>query len=165
VTEPPASVDVRDHIGRRVVFAGRSLRAWFEARLAEQGATLQDWILLLQAHHADIELSQAELAERMGIGPPALVRHLDRLEGAGLLVRRRDPRDRRITRISLTDAGRARQRQLVATTGQLDAELRALATEEELVTFFAVLDRLVDHVRGPWRPPSAPDGPRERDEP
>lgn len=52
-------------------------------------------------------ISQIELAELSGIGGPALVRVLDRLEAMGLVSRRVDPDDKRVRRVSLTDAGQA----------------------------------------------------------
>ncbi|MDZ4689661.1 MAG: MarR family transcriptional regulator [Planctomycetaceae bacterium] len=50
----------------------------------------------------DGELSQAELARKMMIEPPTLVRILDRMEATGLLKRIDDPLDRRRRILRLT---------------------------------------------------------------
>lgn len=50
-------------------------------------------------------LSLAELAAEEGISPPAMTRHVDRLERAGLLERVRSSEDRRRVGLSLTDEG------------------------------------------------------------
>ncbi len=51
-------------------------------------------------------LTQTQLAQRLYIESPTLVRTLDRLEEAGLIERRRVPSDRRAFHIFLTQAGR-----------------------------------------------------------
>lgn len=50
----------------------------------------------------------AELAREYGVDASAATRMLDRVETRGLLSRVRDDGDRRITRLALTDEGRAR---------------------------------------------------------
>src|SRR2546421_1762258 len=91
----------------------KALRAEYDARLAGAGGSLSTWIVLRLAEESVLEskepaaewgLSQRELAERMDIEGPMLVRHLDRLEKEGLIERRRDPRDRRVARNTLTPA-------------------------------------------------------------
>ncbi|MBV8517498.1 MAG: MarR family transcriptional regulator [Acidobacteria bacterium] len=47
------------------------------------------------------------IASRMITADPDVTRLLDRMEKRGLLVRRRDDRDRRVVLTSITDAGRA----------------------------------------------------------
>lgn len=121
---------IANHLGRRLVFCGKALRAHFEAALAIEGATVPTWAVLAHAHESP-GLSQTELAEIVGIESPTLVRHLDRLSNEGLVVRRRDEVDRRVTRIELTDAGRALYERLAEVAEGLDAALRSLFTPEE----------------------------------
>lgn len=51
-------------------------------------------------------LRQRALAEHLGLEGHSLVRLLDQLEEAGLVVRRDDARDRRAKTLYLTDSGR-----------------------------------------------------------
>ena len=51
--------------------------------------------------------SQAALAERLGIAPATLTRMVQRMERAGFVERRADPADERLSRVHLTEAGRA----------------------------------------------------------
>jgi MarR family transcriptional regulator, organic hydroperoxide resistance regulator len=51
--------------------------------------------------------SQKELAEKMGITPATLNVMIVRMEKTGLLERRADPEDQRLSRVFLTDKGRA----------------------------------------------------------
>jgi DNA-binding MarR family transcriptional regulator len=46
-----------------------------------------------------------ELAEGEGVSPPAMSAYVDRLEAAGLVVRRRSESDRRRVELALTEAG------------------------------------------------------------
>src|SRR3979490_1863920 len=73
-----------------------------------------------------LELSQRQLAERMGVEAPTMVRHLDRLEKEGLIQRRRDARDRRVTRITVTPAGNRRLGVLREVADAMDAEILTL---------------------------------------
>ena len=71
------------------------------------------------------------------------------MEADGLLTRRRDPSNRRVHVIELTEAGEAAFRKLRAVAGEYDQRLRADLTDEELTTLRALLGRLranvVDH--------------------
>jgi DNA-binding MarR family transcriptional regulator len=46
-----------------------------------------------------------ELAQMMGVSPATMTGIVDRLASAGHVTRREDPRDRRVRRIELTEAG------------------------------------------------------------
>lgn len=60
---------------------------------------------LIMIRRLDGEPRQNALAEAMGIESASLVRLLDQLAAAGLVVRKEDPRDRRAKALSLTPAG------------------------------------------------------------
>jgi DNA-binding MarR family transcriptional regulator len=67
----------------------------------------------------------ARTARRGWTSPPSrpLTHHLDALEEAGLVVRTRDPHDRRAVRVELNDAGREKHVELMQAKIQ---ELRSL---------------------------------------
>ena len=50
--------------------------------------------------------SQKELARRLGVRPPTVTVSIQRLEKSGLLIRRQDEKDQRVSRIYLSDEGR-----------------------------------------------------------
>jgi MarR family transcriptional regulator for hemolysin len=68
--------------------------------LAPLGVTHQQWTVLLHLVR-DPTVSQAALADRLGIEPPTLCRILDRMERDGWIARRPSPEDRRRNRIHL----------------------------------------------------------------
>lgn len=81
-------------------------------------------ILLLLAARGP--LSQHELSCEWGINRTAMVKLVDRLEGAGYVLRERNPVDRRSYALQLTDEGRAATKRLLGSV--LAAEDRLTAT-------------------------------------
>lgn len=83
-------------------------------------------------------ISQSELAELSGIGGPALVRVLDRLEVMGLVLRRIDPDDKRIRRVSLTDAGQALVTRMERAIDAVRDRVLAEFTDQDIATCIKV---------------------------
>lgn len=131
-------------LGKRIVFAGKALRARFESALSAAGASLPTFLVLTSAREWP-GVSQSELADRVGVEGPTLVRHLDRMCAEGLVTRVRDENDRRVTHIELTDEGIARQAELARVAAGLDRQLRRLFTAEDLAVLDRVLIRLSDY--------------------
>ena len=52
-------------------------------------------------------LPQSELAARTWVQPATMTTALQRMEQSGLIVRKPDPEDQRVSRVYLTDAGKA----------------------------------------------------------
>jgi DNA-binding MarR family transcriptional regulator len=131
-------------LGRRLYLCHRAVHDALDARMAEQGASIWNWILLNKANEHEGS-SQRELADAMHIEPPTLVRHLDKLAADGLVERRRDEADRRIVRVSVTPAGRRRLKELAVIAQRFDTELRSLLTEREIEVLGKSLMRIHDH--------------------
>jgi|SoimicmetaTmtHPA_FD_contig_31_8016523_length_893_multi_2_in_0_out_0_1 DNA-binding MarR family transcriptional regulator len=66
-------------------------------------------------------LSPGDLSELLALSSGAMTNRLDRLEEAGLVVRERDPKDRRGVSVAITDRGRA----------VTDDAVREIAKEEQ----------------------------------
>ena len=131
-------------LGRRLWLGHRAVHDALDQRMGEHGASIWHWILL--RHAAENEgSSQRELAERMHIEPPTLVRHLDKLADEGLVKRRRDDQDRRVARVYLTAAGRKRLKELTAVQAEVDDELRSLLTEREIEVLGKTLMRIHEY--------------------
>jgi DNA-binding MarR family transcriptional regulator len=130
-------------LGRSIGRAHKFVRAWGDRELLPLGATVTDFILLFQiGSAAPPGLSQTEVARFADMGGPALVRHLDRMEGDGVVERTRDADDRRVLRVLLTDAGRERLAEIAAVMTRCDRELRALLTDDEARVMQSALDKL-----------------------
>ena len=95
------NVDLISEIG---VF-NRLWRSLMEQKLRELGVTQARWVTLWWVTESKRPLNQKELARRIGIEGPSLVRQLDALEQMGLIERVVD-RDRRARLISVTPKAR-----------------------------------------------------------
>lgn len=85
---------------------------------------------------------QGDLAREIGITEASLVRTLQQLERAGLILRTADEGDRRANRLRLTQEGDAQARSANARLVELRAHLLAGIRDDELGTTLAVLERL-----------------------
>jgi MarR family transcriptional regulator for hemolysin len=97
--------------------------------------------------------SRGETAEAVGIQGATLTHHLNAMESAGLLTRRRHPDNRRIHIVELTEAGDAMFHRLRTAAVTFDQRrLRAGVTAGEIAVLEQLLDRLRHNVSaGPAR--------------
>jgi MarR family transcriptional regulator for hemolysin len=95
------------------------------------------------------EPRQNALAEAVGIEGPSLVRLLDQLTAAGLVVRREDPSDRRAKVIALTASGRAMVARIETELATLRARLFAEISAADLEASLRVFAALQAHIRDP----------------
>lgn len=134
-----------DSIARRLVLTAKAMRAHFDAEFAAAGASLPFWLVLERLIDED-GLSQRELARRLSVEAPTLTRHVDRMAAEGLVARTQDARDRRVTRITLTPAGRTLHARLAAVARRRDEELRALLTPRDVAALERILNRINDYL-------------------
>lgn len=116
---------LRDHLGYWLRRLSDEVHTAFERALAQHRVTVAQWNVL-RTVYAGLT-TPAEVASYIALDPGAVTRLVDRLVTKGLLVRATDPEDRRLTRLVLTEQGRA-----------LTPELAALADHND-ATFFVVL--------------------------
>ncbi len=97
---------------------------------------------LLRAVGQEPGRSQQELAAQLGTPPSRLVALADDLEGRGLIERQRNPDDRRLYMVRLTDAGRAMMDLLRTVASRHDEVLLAALDENERAQLRALLQRV-----------------------
>jgi MarR family transcriptional regulator for hemolysin len=135
----------RQPVGMHLARAARETGRAFDAALAEAGGSLPVWLVLISLKSRQLA-NQRALADAVGIQEATLTHHLNAMEAAGLLTRRRDPANRRVHVVELTPEGDALFVRLRAAAGGFDERLRAGLSAAELERFEAVLDRLRDNV-------------------
>lgn len=86
--------------------AAQRVRAATGDQAEKHGIGMRDYIVL-SALHLTPNLTQVELAKTLGLDKTTLMTQLDRLERAGLVVRRSDPHDRRARIPEITTKGNA----------------------------------------------------------
>src|SRR5919202_2946837 len=94
----------RTPIGLHLVQVAKVVNRAFDDALARAGGSLPVWLVLIALKSRQVA-NQRELADAVGIQGPTLTHHLNAMESAGLLTRRRDPENRRVHLGELTSAG------------------------------------------------------------
>jgi MarR family transcriptional regulator for hemolysin len=82
--------------------AARMLRTYADQRARELSMTRAQWAVLKRLYRCE-GANQSELAEMLEVTPITLARLIDKLDAAGFVQRRADPRDRRVHRLHLTE--------------------------------------------------------------
>ncbi len=100
--------------------------------------------LVLEGLWADDGLTPGELATRLGVATPTVVKSVGRMEAAGLLTRGRDERDGRLVRVYLTEHGRAVRAPIEEARRRLEDRVAGPLTDEERVVLRRVLTRIID---------------------
>ena len=100
----PETFRARDSIGYLVKRSQRLMQERIEALFAEQGCTLQQWVVMMHIRDG-LALTVADLCRELHHDSGAMTRLIDQLEERKLIERRRNPQDRRVIELSLTDSG------------------------------------------------------------
>lgn len=102
-------------------------------------------------------MTHGELAAQVGVQPATITKMLQRMEKAGFVARRPDPKDQRVSRVYLTEAGRTVQSKVEQVWRTLEDETFAGFTFEEQVLlrrfFLQIRDNLarVSEAKRPHR--------------
>jgi DNA-binding MarR family transcriptional regulator len=93
------------------------------------------------------QLSQSDLARRLGLRKAAAGTLIEGLEGKGLVERSRGQDDRRVQLVSITDAGRRVVEDVDHMAEQLGNDYRQGLSRDERAQFVATLQRLRANLR------------------
>ncbi len=96
----------------------------------------------MRATHDHPGLMQKQLAEAVGVSPPAMVGILRGLEERGLLESRRNAKNRRIIQIYVTDEGEKLLEQIAEYGDKASDQFLMGMTEEEVATLCSLLQRI-----------------------
>ena len=111
----------------------RAQRGKMSEALTEIGLYAGQEMFLWQLWRQD-GLTQSQMVERMCVQPPTVSKMLDRLEKAGLVERRPDSEDIRISRVYLTEQGYRSQRAVRDIWTSIEQRLiEGLTLEERIV--------------------------------
>jgi len=92
-------------------------------------------------------LTHTELAQRLDKTPSTITKMLQRMEKTGFVIRPPDAEEQRVSRVYLTDTGRAIKTQVQAIWETMEAETFAGFTLEERVLLRRFLIQLRDNLR------------------
>lgn len=118
----------------------------FNDRLALHGITRVQWIALYYIGRNE-GITQKELAEEMDLTESTVVRLVDRLEKENTVERKKDAKDRRLTKLFLTEEGRKKREEILPIGQSFSVEANHGISEEHLEIFKDVLNKIVLNVK------------------
>lgn len=102
---------------------------------------------LLRALSVKDGRSQKELADEMQITPATLNVMIGRMEKNGLVARRADPSDQRVSRVFITDKGRRAHLEMKAIIAEMDRTCFETFTPEERIVFRRLLLQMYENLK------------------
>jgi MarR family transcriptional regulator, transcriptional regulator for hemolysin len=141
----------RPPIGLQLARTAKSVSRAFDDALAQPGGSLPVWLVLLNIKSQRLG-NQRELADEVGIKQATLTHHLNAMDAQGLVTRRRDPANRRVHLVELTEAGEAAFVRLRDAALAFNERLRRGFSDGELAGLEELLRRLERNVAGPADP-------------
>lgn len=117
------------------------IRQDLDQRLRQHGLDITIWPILHCLWQQD-GIPQARISETLGRPDYATSRAIDRLESAGLVLRRNDPENRRVRLVYLTDAGRRSQTELAPLTDSTNERVLGQLTAEEQTQLVRLLRKI-----------------------
>jgi DNA-binding MarR family transcriptional regulator len=91
-------------------------------------------------------MSNSEMAEFLGVTPATLTNKIKRMEKAGLVIRKRDPEDKRFSRIYMTEKGRGIMAQLKASVREIENKLLMGFSKDEITILRGLVQRILHNV-------------------
>lgn len=137
----------RPPIGLTLARAAKSVGRAFEDVLVTAGGSTPTWLVLISLK-TQPGANQRAIAEAVGIQGATLTHHLNTMEKAGLVTRRRDARNRRVHIVELTDDGEALFHRLRKAATAFDRRLRADVPEPQLARLEQLLELLAQKANG-----------------
>jgi len=133
---------IEETLGFQIIQVAKAHRQSAEKALNALGLHAGQEIILLQLWIEE-GLTQSCLAEHACVEPPTMTQMLQRMERCGLIERRQDAQDGRISRVYLTERGRALEKPVLQAWQQVEEQTLASLSDVEL----ALLRRLLLQVR------------------
>ena len=132
-------------IGLNLARTARLVSRAFDDALAQAGGSVPRWLVLISLKTQPVR-NQRELAEAVGIREATLTHHLNSMDEEGLITRRRDPANRRVHLVELTEAGEAAFQRMRGAATAFDQRLRSGLSGDDVAQLEALLGRLAANV-------------------
>lgn len=97
----------------------------------------------LKALYQNPNTTQSELVTQLEVSKEAISMSIKRLSQNGLVIKTRDPHDKRITRLNLSEKGEQVYKESFSGIDQLNQELFAQLTQTEKETLSAIFNKII----------------------
>ncbi len=120
------------------------IRHRFNREAEKQGLTHAQWRVLVHLFENE-NCRQVELADILDIKPITLVRQIDHLEESGLVLRNKDPDDRRAHRLQITAQGIAMMESLSKIADSIESKILTALPHSEQTVLVKMLETVKKH--------------------
>jgi MarR family transcriptional regulator, organic hydroperoxide resistance regulator len=139
------SDQLQGYIGYHLLQALRAHRRLAEAAFSEIGLYPGQEMLLFQLWQEE-GVTQSQLVEKLCVEPPTVTKTLQRLEKAGIIERKQDPEDARVSRVFLTPKGEALKEQVQKIWRDLEARTTKNLSEVEQAFMLRLLEQITKNL-------------------
>jgi len=137
-----------NELAAAVTQAARSMRTALSRSLAESGLYAgQDGVILALAEQDG--LTAGQLATHLGVKAPTMTRTIGRMEAQGFVERRDDGDDGRLTKVFLTEQGRATVEQIGRSIAGCGAAAVQGFSDKEIKSLLRLLKAMDDNLQAP----------------
>lgn len=134
---------MENNIGWVLARAAFGWRHTVDQHMAELGLTQSRWIAMLHLDRLGEGCSQKDLAADIGIEQPSLLRTLNLLEEAGLIVRKVSAQDARYKTLWFTEKGRELMNAVEALAFRGRQQMLEGLTEQDRSHLYRLLSKIV----------------------
>ncbi|MEA4900299.1 MarR family transcriptional regulator [Desulfitobacterium sp.] len=117
----------------------------FEKRLNIYNITRTQWIALYYISINEI-VTQKQLADKMSLKEPTVVRLLDKMEALGWVIRENSEKDKRAKLLKLTEKGQKIETEMLDVAEKFRNDVISGITPEELDNYKSVLDKMLKNI-------------------
>lgn len=143
---PPVRGEVEFALAQQMATVAGRWKARFGERVRRFDQSDGRWKALYALAGSPSGLIQNELAKRVGVQGPTLVKLLDGLEAQGLVSRRSVPGDRRAKVVVLEPEGRRILSELDRVASEMAGEIFGELSEQDLHAFRKALDQIASRL-------------------
>jgi MarR family transcriptional regulator, organic hydroperoxide resistance regulator len=134
--------------------ASKLMRGTADAAYSRHGVRVGQNLVLELLWEED-GLAPGEIARRLGVSTPTVVKMAARMQATGLLTRQRDERDARLVRLYLTERGRSLRTAILSERRHLAERATAGLSAEERRRLESALATMVANLEASTRDPTA----------
>jgi MarR family transcriptional regulator, organic hydroperoxide resistance regulator len=135
--------------------AAKLMRMATDEAMSQHGVRVGQNVILEALWESD-GLTPGEIAERLHMATPTIVKSASRMAAAGLLTRERDPADGRLVRLCLTDRARSVRGAIERERAELERRATATLTDGERHHFYSALAKIISEFADVVPPPDDP---------
>ena len=124
-------------------------RYMMRRRFDEMGLHRGQPPLIMELYKHD-GITHSELSERLEVTPATVTNLVKRMERDGFVIRRREDKDERISRVYLTEEGKAIRAKIIANIRDIESKTFKDFSEEDMNLLQGFMERIIGNLKKMW---------------